>query len=504
MADLILAIDQGTTGSSAAFFAADTLEMLAHQKVEFAQIYPQPGWVEHEPEDIWKSVISAIEKSWAQVLVQIPQANKNNIISIGVTNQRETCLAWNRSTGETAGNALVWQDRRTAERCLQLRGNSWQETIRERTGLVCDPYFSGTKMEWLLHNRPQVAQWKTKGQLCLGTVDSYLVYRLTGGRSFVTDPTNASRTMLYNLKTRSWDPELLALFGVSPASLPEIRPSCSLFGESSGLSFLPDGLPISGILGDQQAALFGQGCLRPGEAKITYGTGAFLLMNTGEKAIPSKSGLLTTVAFGHPDGKVSFALEGAAFIAGAAVQFLRDQFAWISSAAEIESLAKQDPRDPNVLFVPALAGLGAPYWNPHAKGALFGLSRGTSRSQISRAVLESIALQNGQLLELMQKDSGQKISRVGVDGGAAQNNFLMQFQADILQTVLARPKNFETTARGAAAAARVGIQPSALAALPLPAPDKTFSPLMPLDESQKINSRWQAAAECVNSFHKEH
>lgn len=500
MAELILAIDQGTTGSSAAFFLADSLEMLAHQKVEFPQIFPQSGWVEHNPNDIWQSVLTAIEKSWAQLLTKHPNARKQDIISIGVTNQRETCLGWNKTTGETSGNALVWQDRRTAERCLTLRSTCWNDTLRQRTGLVCDPYFSGTKMEWLLKNRPQLAQWNQSGTLCFGTIDSFLVFKLSGGQSFATDPTNASRTLLFNLKTGTWDPELLELFGVNKNSLANIVPSCGHFGQTRGLSILPDNIPITGILGDQQAALFGQGCLASGEAKITYGTGAFLVMNTGNKAVPSNSGLLTTVAFGHPDGKLSYALEGAAFIAGAAVQYLRDQFEWIGSAAEVETLATREPRDPNVIFIPALTGLGAPYWNPHAKGALFGLSRGTSKSQVARAVVESIALQNAQLFELMQKDSGQTILKVGVDGGAAQNNTLMQFQADSLQTTLVRPKNFETTARGAAAAALLGLRPQSK--LPQPAEDRVFNPQMSSAESKEMNSMWQAAARCVSEFHR--
>lgn len=499
MAELILAIDQGTTGSSAALFLADSLEMLAHQKVEFPQIFPEPGWVEHNPSDIWQSVLTAIEKSWEQLQNRHPRARKEDIVCIGVTNQRETCLAWNRLTGETAGNALVWQDRRTAERCLALRNSVWNDKLRERTGLVCDPYFSATKLEWLREHRPQVKTWAQNNTLCMGTIDSFLVFKLTAGQSFVTDPTNASRTLLFNLKTATWDQEFLDLFGVNGKSLPEIRPSSGLFGRTRNLGILPDDIPITGILGDQQSALFGQGCVSPGEAKITYGTGAFLLMNTGHKAVPSTSGLLTTVAYGHPDGHLSYALEGAAFIAGAAVQYLRDQFGWIKSAAEIEAFASLDPRDANVLFIPALAGLGAPFWNPHAKAALFGLSRGTSKSQVARAVVESIALQNAQLLELMQKDSGQSLAKVGVDGGAAQNDSLMQFQADSLQTALVRPTNFETTARGAAAAALLGLRPQTQ--LPQPVADRTFNPVMSAADAQNINTRWQAAARCVNAFH---
>lgn len=499
MAELILAIDQGTTGSSAAFFRSDSLEMLSHRKVEFPQIFPQSGWVEHNPEEIWKSVVAAIGQSWEQLTAKHPDAKKQDIIAIGVTNQRETCLGWNKSTGATAGNAIVWQDRRTAERCIELRNTRWNEKIRGQTGLVCDPYFSGTKMEWLLKNHPQISQWNKSGDLRLGTVDSFLISKLSGGKSFATDPTNASRTMLFNLNSGKWETELLDLFGVSAGSLPALTPSCGEICRTANLGFLPDNIPVTGILGDQQAALFGQGCIHSGETKITYGTGAFLMMNTGRQAVPSSSGLLTTVAFGHKDGTLSYALEGAAFIAGAAVQYLRDQFGWISSAAEVESLATRDVRDPNVLFVPAFAGLGAPYWNPHARAALLGLSRGTSRSQVTRAVLESIALQNSQLLELMQKDSGQTIKKVGVDGGAAQNNTLMQFQADSLQTQLVRPTNFETTARGAAAAALLGLRPDAQ--LPRPVEERVFKPEMAKSEASEMNKRWQAAAQFVNSFH---
>ncbi|MEY4064356.1 MAG: glycerol kinase [Pseudomonadota bacterium] len=501
MADFILAIDQGTTGSSAAIFNAQTLEMLSHEKVEFRQIYPTSGWVEHNPNDIWQSVETAIEKSWNSLLRVQPAAQKTAIIAMGVTNQRETCLAWNKTTGETAGNAIVWQDRRTADRCLQLRNGAWRDPIHFKTGLVCDPYFSATKMEWILQNNPAAARWLKEKTLCLGTIDTFLISRLSGGKTFVTDPTNASRTMLYNVNNTSWDQELFELFGIPLWALPEVVPSSGVIAKTSGLKCLPDGIPVTGILGDQQAALFGQSCTQAGEAKITFGTGAFLLMNTGKNMVFSSSGLLTTVAFGHADGTVSYALEGSAFIAGAAVQFLRDQFEWIRDASEIEALALKDARDPHVLFVPALTGLGAPYWNPHAKGALFGLSRGTTRSQIARAVLESIALQNAQLLDLMQTDSGHEISKVAVDGGASKNNTLMQFQADCLQTTLVRPTNAETTARGAAAAALQGIKASS--ALPAPQADRTFVPKISAVDASYINSAWQNAAQCVNAFHME-
>ncbi|MEY2987367.1 MAG: glycerol kinase [Pseudomonadota bacterium] len=499
MTKLILAIDQGTTGSSAAFYEADTLRLLSHQKVEFPQIFPTPGWVEHNPEDIWKSIAAAVESSWRTLGQTYPTVSKKDILCIGITNQRETCLAWNRRTGETAGNAIVWQDRRTAERCAELRANRTDVSIQKQTGLVCDPYFSATKMEWILKNNPSAKKWSAGGELCLGTIDSYLVYRMSGRKDFVTEHTNASRTMLYDLNIGSWSSQLTDIFEIPVQALAQIKPSSTHFSQTQGLEFLPDGIPITGILGDQQSALFGQGCTQMGEAKITYGTGAFLVMNTGDKIIPSKSGLLTTVAFGHPDGKVSFALEGAAFIAGAAVQYLRDQFGWVSNASDIESLAHKDVRDPNVLFVPALAGLGAPYWNPHARGALLGLSRGTSKSQVARAVLESIALQNAQLLSLMQTDSSTRITKVGVDGGASQNDSLMQFQANSLQTELMRPKNPETTSRGAAAAALMGLDPSVN--VPRPAEERTFHPELSQEEANLLNQRWQAAASLIDRFH---
>lgn len=499
MTKLILAIDQGTTGSSAAFYEAETLQLLSHQKVEFAQIFPTPGWVEHKPDDIWKSIASAVDASWNALKQTRSSASKNDIICMGVTNQRETCLAWNKRSGETAGNAIVWQDRRTAERCSELRANQLDATIKRQTGLVCDPYFSATKMEWILKNNSVAKKWCTSGELCLGTIDSYLVYRLSGNKDFVTEPTNASRTMLYDLNKLTWSTQLADTFGIPIQTLPQIMPSSTHFSLTQGLEFLPDGIPITGILGDQQSALFGQGCMNLGEAKITYGTGAFLVMHTGDKIIPSKSGLLTTVSFGHPDGKVSFALEGAAFIAGAAVQYLRDQFGWVSKASEIEALARQDVRDPNVLFVPALTGLGAPYWNPHAKGALLGLSRGTSKSQIARAVMESIALQNAQLLSLMEKDADIRITKVGVDGGASQNDSLMQFQANSLQTRLMRPKSPETTARGAAAAALLGFDPTRT--VPTPEAERVFDPELSKEEAHLINQRWQAAASLIDRFH---
>lgn len=499
MSQMLLAIDQGTTGTAVAYFDFETLSPLAHHKVEYRQIYPQPGWVEHDPEDIWTSLLQALAGATAKLGTAHPHRDARAIAAIGITNQRETCLAWNRRTGEAAGNAIVWQDRRTAEFCDAMKSNGpLREEIARTTGLVCDPYFSGSKMRHMMHTYPKAQSWAKSGELALGTIDSYLVHRLSGRASFVTEHTNASRTMLYGLASGGFEDRLCALFDVPRAALPEIRDSCGLFGVTKGVPGLADGLPVTGILGDQQAALFGQNCERPGEAKITYGTGAFLLMHTGHRPVFSADGLLTTVALAR-NGERTFALEGAAFIAGAAVQFLRDQFQFIQSASEIESLAASQPRDPHVLFVPALAGLSAPYWNPRAKGVLFGLTRGTSRAQIARAVLESVALQNAQLLSLMEKASQETLVSVGVDGGAAANDALMQFQADILRVALTRPTDTETTSQGAARAARLGLAPEKPAhKAPV---SRTFVPSMDEADARARVTQWLRAADCVNGFY---
>ncbi|BBH53281.1 FGGY family carbohydrate kinase [Fluviispira sanaruensis] len=501
MTDFILSIDEGTTGIQASFFSMDDFSMLGNNKIEFPQIYPRPGLVEHNPEDIWNTTIKAIENSLKFAEGEKSSFNQKKIAAIGITNQRETCLAWNKKTGEVAGNAIVWQDRRTAEFCDHLKRN---ETVRkmilQKTGLVCDPYFSASKMHWILEQNMKAKQWALTGELALGTIDSFIIWRLTGGQSFVTDHTNASRTMLYNLHTGSYDPELLKLFSIPESALPEIKPSIGRFGFTKGVPGLPDGIPITGILGDQQAALFGQNCVQQGEAKITFGTGAFLLMNTGENVVTSDEGILTTVAYSTAQRR-TFALEGSAFIAGAAVQFMRDNFGWVKNSSESAELAMGYPRDEDVLFVPSLAGLGAPYWNPKARGVLFGLSRGTQKSQIIRAVLESIALQNVQLLRLMEKVSGQKIVRVGVDGGASRNDFLMQFQANILQTLLARPANIETTSLGAAMAACVGVLEEDVTFNKIEIA-REFRPEMPEALANASLYKWLKAVDCVNLFYK--
>lgn len=502
MPGLLLVLDQGTTGSQVAFFDADTLSSLAQHKVEFPQRFPQPGWVEHDADDIWNSTLAALTNAWAALSKSFPKATLSDVRAIGITNQRESCLAWNKRTGELAGNVLVWQDRRTAEACLALkRDEPTRKSILERTGLVCDPYFSATKMQWILANQAKAKAWTASGELALGTIDSFLLFRLTGGKEHATDHTNASRTMLYNLTNGTWDAELTARFGIPQAALPRIQASIGPFGKTSGAGPLPDGIPITGILGDQQSALFGHGCDTAGEAKITYGTGAFLLMHIGDKPAVSDTGLLTTVAASFPDGTRSFALEGAAFIAGAAVQFLRDQFQWFKSASDSEALALSEARDPALAFVPAFTGLAAPHWNPNARAALLGLTRGSTRAQVTRAVTESIALQNVELLALMQAASGRALARVAVDGGATSNAYLMQFQADVLQALLIRPADAEITARGAARAAWLGLDAHANAPATARAP-QTFTPRMPPEEAQKINAHWQRAAAAIDAFHR--
>jgi glycerol kinase len=499
MTAILLAIDQGTTGSTAAFFDYESLEILANAKVEFPQIFPSPGLVEHSPDDIWRSVLAAISQATELMGHEHPGRNLTQLRAIGITNQRETVVPWNRHTGEVVGNAIVWQDRRTAAQCDSMKSDGGlRRNILERTGLVCDPYFSATKMAWILKNNATAKRLAQKGDLILGTVDSWILYKLTGGVVVATEHTNASRTMLYDLREGSYSQELSACFEVPLSALPEIHPSSFHFGVTRGVGVLPDGVPITGVLGDQQAALFGQNCRAAGEAKITYGTGAFLLMHTGDQPMVSDSGLLATVAASTAQGR-TFAVEGAAFIAGAAVQFLRDNFAWIANSAESETMARALPRDENLLFVPALAGLAAPYWNPNAKGVLFGMTRGSRKGQIIRAVLESIALQNVQLLHLMEQVSGVRLRHVGVDGGASRNNLLMQFQADMLRICLARPENIETTAKGAVMAARLGLDPSTQWSSR--ENGVSFAPQMEEGESGTILRRWLAAVDAVNAFY---
>jgi glycerol kinase len=447
MSDIILAIDQGTTGSTAVLIDSD-LKVLAAVNEEFPQIYPKAGWVEHDPEAIWASVRSVVKNAIKQA-----ECSASDIAAIGITNQRETVVGWERDSGRAIHNAVVWQCRRTRDRCQELKEAGKEELFRKRTGLLLDPYFSGTKIEWIL-DRVSGSR-EHAGELAFGTIDSYLVWRLTRGRVHVTDFSNASRTLLMNLEEGAWDPELAYELNIPLSVMPEIRSNAEVYGETRGLDFLPDGIPIAGMAGDQQAALFGQTCFEVGEAKCTYGTGAFLLMNTGDEPVFSEHGLLATGGW-KVDDETVYALEGSAFIAGAVVQWLRDEVGFFGNAEDSESLAASVPDSDGVVFVPAFTGLGAPHWKPDARGVLWGITRGTKSAHIARAALEGIAFQCRDILEAMEKDLGEPLRLLRVDGGAAANNLLMQFQADILDTEISRPHMLETTALGAALLAGLG------------------------------------------------
>jgi len=450
MADFILSIDQGTTGTTALLVGRD-LAVHGRQTIDFPQHYPRPGWVEHDPEEIWHSVRRAVRE-----LLEGTGTAPGQIVAIGITNQRETTVLWERATGRPTANAIVWQCRRSAEICDELKAAGLEPAVRAKTGLVLDPYFSATKLTWLLRERPELRRRAADGQLAFGTIDCFLAWRLTGGKQHVTDVSNASRTLLMDLHTLQWDADLLQTFAVPTPLLPEIKPSSLVYGKTAGLDFLPDGIPVAGMAGDQQAALFGQACFRPGESKCTYGTGAFLLENTGSRPVASRNGLLTTVAW-QVDGRTSYALEGSSFIAGAAVQWLRDGLGLVHTAAEIETLARQVPDSGGVVFVPALTGLGAPHWNSGARGLISGITRGTTAAHLARATLEGIALQIVDLCQAMADDKGEPLAVLKVDGGAAQNDLLMQLQADLLDKPVSRPQTVETTALGAAMLAGLAI-----------------------------------------------
>lgn len=446
----IMAIDQGTTGSQV-LLVNHAGQIVAAESQDYPQIYPKPGWVEHDPEQIWQSVVDTATRMFAKSGI-----SKQEVKAVGITNQRETVLFWDKNNGRPEHNAIVWQCRRTSEVCEKLKKKGWKPKIKSKTGLVIDPYFSGSKMQWLLENVAHLKTKADKGLSLAGTIDSFVLWRLTGGEAHRTDVSNASRTMLMNIKTGEWDPELLKLFKVPVACLPQISDSSGILGFTKGMSFLPDGIPIAGMAGDQQAALFGQTCFKAGEAKCTFGTGSFLLMNTGTTMKSSKAGLLTTVAWRLPGQKMHYALEGGAFICGAAVQWLRDGLGIIKNSEEVEALANQVPDSGGVQFVPALTGLGAPYWWPEARGVLCGLTRGSTAAHIARATLEAMAMQNVEILLSMQKDLGKRLHHLRVDGGATANATLMQMQADTLGVTVERPQNIETTAMGAAFLAGLG------------------------------------------------
>lgn len=442
MKKYILSLDAGTTSSRAILFDHEG-RMAAMAQKEFTQIYPKAGWVEHDADEIWNTQLSVIHE-----VLNIAGAGFSDIAAIGIANQRETTVVWDKTTGEPVCNAIVWQCRRTAEYCDSLKSQGLSEPIREKTGLLIDAYFSGTKLRWILENIPNARIRAEKGQLLFGTIDTWLIWKLTGGNSHVSDYSNASRTMLFNIHKLDWDEDILDLMKIPRSMLPECKPNASILGyTTSAITGSP--IPIAGAAGDQQAALFGQACFTPGEAKNTYGTGCFLLMNTGEKPISSNNGLVTTIAWGL-NNNVNYALEGSIFTAGAAIQWLRDELHLIKTASETEEAAKSVPDSNGAYVVPAFTGLGAPYWDSYARGTIIGLTRGVNRNHIIRAVLESIAYQTYDVLNAMQQDSGIRMTALKVDGGAAANDFLLQFQSDIIQTPVLRPSCLETTAMGAA------------------------------------------------------
>ncbi len=485
----LLALDQGTTSSRAIVFT-DEGSIAATAQKELRQIYPQAGWVEHDPLEIW-----ATQRGVAAEALERARLHARDIAAIGITNQRETVVLWDRRTGEPAAPAIVWQDRRTAAFCDQLKAGGAEEEIRRRTGLLADPYFSGTKLRWLLDNVDGARARAARGELAFGTIDSWLLWNLTGGRVHSTDPSNASRTLLYNIHTGSWDEELLRILGVPREVLPEVRPSCGLLGECEA-ALLGAPVPVGGVAGDQQAALFGQACFSPGLAKNTYGTGCFLLMQTGEEAVESRHRLLTTVAW-QADGRIEYALEGSVFIGGAVVQWLRDGLGLIRSSEEVESLAASVEDSHGVYLVPAFTGLGAPHWDAYARGAIVGLTRGVTAAHLARAALESIAFQVADVVSAMEADSGLRVGELRVDGGASRNNLLLQFQADLLGAPVVRAAVTETTALGAAylAGLAAGVYRGRDELAARWKEDRRFEPRMSREEALARRAQWSRAVE---------
>jgi len=488
MPDIILAIDQGTTGTTVVLFDSQ-FNVVSRGYQEFRQIYPTPGWVEHDPEDIWKSVLASLD-----VALTESGADPSDIKAIGITNQRETTVVWNRETGKPYYNAIVWQCRRTANICEDLKDKGHEDMFRKKTGLLLDPYFSGTKLTWFFRNVGNLRNEASKGNVAAGTIDAFLVWKLSGGKTHITDVTNASRTLLMDIESLTWDENLCSILEVPKNVLPEIKGSTEIFGYTTDVPGIPDGIPMCGIAGDQQAALFGQSCFQPGEAKCSYGTGSFLLMNTGNEPVFSNNKLLTTVAW-KLNGRTTYALEGSTFIAGAAVQWLRDGLNIIENAADIEELARQVPDTGGVTMVPAFVGLGAPHWRSDARGLISGLTRGTNRAHLARAVLEGIALQNVEILYAMESDSKRKLLRLKVDGGASNNNLLMQMQADLLGCTIVRPEMVEATALGAAFLAGIGagIIKNTSEITGMGNKYRRFEPEIDDDERKAVLERWHTA-----------
>lgn len=497
MANYILSLDQGTTSSRAIIFDKKGSIVATAQK-EFTQLFPQPGWVEHDANEIWSTQLGVATEAVLKAGLTIV-----DIAAIGITNQRETTVVWDRNTHQPICNAIVWQDRRTASYCDQLKKEGQAETIQQKTGLVTDAYFSGTKVKWILENVEGAREKAEKGELCFGTIDSWLLWKLTNGKVHATDISNASRTLLYNIHKLQWDEDLLKLFGIPHSMLPEVRSSSEIYGYTENiLTATP--VPVSGIAGDQQSALFGQMCTQPGMVKNTYGTGCFMLMNTGNKAVASKNNLLTTIAW-KINGEVQYALEGSVFIGGAVVQWLRDGLKIIQTSGDVEALAIKAKDNGGVYFVPAFTGLGAPYWNQHARGIIVGITRGSTDAQIARAAVESIAFQSMDLLQAMEADAGLPIKEVRVDGGATVNNQLMQFQSDILNTQVIRPQITETTALGAAylAGLAVGFWKNIDELQKYWQKDKAFTPIMNEENRKELQKNWKKAVKAAQAWAEE-
>ena len=486
----VLALDQGTTSSRAILFDHSANAVATAQQA-FDQIYPQPGWVEHDPMALWETQLGVAREALAKVGVRADE-----VAAIGLTNQRETTLVWERDTGQPLGNAIVWQCRRTAGLCDALKARGFETHVRERTGLVIDAYFSATKLQWILDQHPGARERARRGELLFGTVDTWLLWKLTGGRVHVTDVSNASRTMLFDIGRLCWDEALLEALDIPAAMLPEVRPSSGVFGHAEASLFGGAAIPIAGCAGDQQAALFGQSCFAPGMVKSTYGTGCFMLMNTGARRVPSKHGLLTTVAWGL-DGRVDYALEGSIFVAGAAMQWLRDELRVLDRVEDSEALAQSVPDSGGVVVVPAFVGLGAPHWDMYARGTVLGLTRGSNRAHLVRATLESIGLQAHDVLAAMQEDAGIALTTLKVDGGAAANGFLMQFQADVLGVPVERPVVNETTAMGAAflAGLAVGFWRDTAEIAALWQRDRRFEPALAVAHRERIVRDWRRAVQ---------
>lgn len=497
MSSYILAIDQGTTSTRAILFSHMGQPVGQHQ-IEFKQFFPHEGWVEHDPEEIWQSVLTC-----CQIVLNKAALSANQIAAIGISNQRETTLVWNRKTGKAIYPAIVWQDRRTTDFCQQLRSTQPEVTkqIREKTGLLLDPYFSATKLTWLLDNIPQARQYAQRGELAFGTIDSFLLWRFTQGKSHATDASNAARTLLFNIHTQNWDDDLLKLFQIPATILPQVLDNNAYFGNVDA-SIFGHAIPITGMTGDQQAATFGQACFAPGMIKSTYGTGCFVMLNTGEKCITSQHQLISTIAY-RVNGKVTYALEGSIFVAGAAVQWLRDALHLIAKPDDTEDLANKIVDTGGVYLVPAFTGLGAPYWDPKARGALLGLTRNTGIPQIARAALEAVCYQTRDLLTAIEKDYAAKIKSIRVDGGMMANNWLLQFLADILTIPVERPQFIETSAQGAAylAGLGAGIYSSLEEISCLWTSDKIFKPTMPAEQRENLYRGWQCAVKQLLGTH---